>query len=489
MTQEFVPLFFREFLHVISPGGTVGLLTLWSQPAYVLRRLRQAGADLDPQTSPIAVVGTLYGNGLRELLRNLLYNPQIDTLAVLGRNRSGSLEELTAFFEKGLEPCPGSAVEYVPVGERRPAAVRIRGTSRVLDDLVHPDDFARPPRILHFGNPQDEEALAAFVNFLAGYTPSGPEGMERLEIPLPQVRVSTFPSNPRDHSICADDPLSAWLQLIYTLHRFGRPVRLAKGERRELQNVKVVVERPEPIPDEELARFGFDPKRLRRYQQDILSPHLAGDETYTYGNRLRSHFGVDGLTEVARRLKEDPQDRKSYVVLWDPGRDLTAPKGHPCLASLFFRTFQDALTLTASFRTHNALDAWLVNFYGLMAIRDFVASEIQAPPGPITVFSHSISLDASQLDRAAHIASRRTFTYREDPMGYFRITLDGDAILVEHRHGDVTLKEYRHSKASRLQYEIARDGAVSDINHALYLGRQLERAEWCLRTGTPFVQE
>jgi thymidylate synthase len=87
------------------------------------------------------------------------------------------------------------------------------------------------------------------------------------------------------------------------------------------------------------------------------------------------------------------------------------------------------------------------------------------------------------------MASQRTFGYREDPMGYFRITLDGDAILVEHRHGDVTLKEYRHAKASRLQHEIARDGAVSDINHALYLGRQLERAEWCLRTGTPFVQE
>ncbi|MBC7359023.1 MAG: hypothetical protein H5U10_10845 [Desulfacinum sp.] len=489
MSREFVPLFFRESLHVINPRGTVGLVTLWSQPDYVLRRLRRAGADLDPTTSPVAVVGTLYGNGLRELLRNLLYNPQIDTLAVLGRNRSGSLEELTAFFEKGLEPCPDTAVEYLSVGSRRPAPVRIRGTARVLDDLVRPEDFRHPPHIRFFGSPQDEESLTECKRFLSGYTPRLSQDQERLEIPLPQVRVSTFPGNPRAHCISADDPLSAWLQLIYTLHRFGRPVSLVKGERRELQNVKVVVERPEPIPDRELQRFGFDPERLRRYQEDILSPHVAGDETYTYGNRLRSHFGVDGLAEAVRRLLQDPQDRKAYVVLWDPRRDLTAPKGHPCLVSVFFRTFQDTLTLTASFRTHNALDAWLVNFYGLMAIRDFVASEIRTAPGPITVFSHSISLDASQLDRAAHMASQRTFGYREDPMGYFRITLDGDAILVEHRHGDVTLKEYRHAKASRLQHEIARDGAVSDINHALYLGRQLERAEWCLRTGTPFVQE
>ena len=56
-----------------------------------------------PTTSPIAVFGTLYGNGLRELLRNLLYNPQIQTLLVCGRNRSGSLEDLQAFFDAGLE--------------------------------------------------------------------------------------------------------------------------------------------------------------------------------------------------------------------------------------------------------------------------------------------------------------------------------------------------------------------------------------------------
>ncbi len=51
------------------------MVTLWSKVDYVIERFRQAGVDLDPATSPIAVFGTLYGNGLREMLRNLLYNP------------------------------------------------------------------------------------------------------------------------------------------------------------------------------------------------------------------------------------------------------------------------------------------------------------------------------------------------------------------------------------------------------------------------------
>ena len=81
------------------------------------------------------------------------------------------------------------------------------------------------------------------------------------------------------------------------------------------------------------------------------------------------------------------------------------------------------------------------------------------------------------------------FAIREDPCGYFRLSLDEGEILVEHRHGDVTLKEYRGKKAVQLQHQLARDLALSDLNHAMYLGRQLARAEECLRTGREFEQE
>ncbi len=102
--MEFKPLHFADRLTVINPQGTIGVVTLWSKVDYVIGRFRQAGVDLDPATSPIAVFGTLYGNGLREMLRNLLYNPQIQSLFICGNNRSGSREELQKFFELGLEP-------------------------------------------------------------------------------------------------------------------------------------------------------------------------------------------------------------------------------------------------------------------------------------------------------------------------------------------------------------------------------------------------
>jgi thymidylate synthase len=135
------------------------------------------------------------------------------------------------------------------------------------------------------------------------------------------------------------------------------------------------------------------------------------------------------------------------------------------------------------------MDAWLLNFYGLMALQQEVARRAGTEPGAITVFSHSISIDPKELDRALTVVAKRKWKMRLDPMGYFRITLDGGEILVEHRAEDVTLKEYRGRTAVALQHQIARDVALSDINHAMYLGRQLAKAEMALKGGTEFVQD
>ena len=136
------------------------------------------------------------------------------------------------------------------------------------------------------------------------------------------------------------------------------------------------------------------------------------------------------------------------MALWDTARDLTVKEGRPCLVSLFFRQFEGKLTLSATFRTHNAMDAWLLNVYGLMAIQAWVAEQAGLRPGAIVVVSHSLGLDPKELDRAMLIIGPRPFKVRLDPMGYFRITLDGKEILVEHRFEDVTLREYRGKTVS-----------------------------------------
>ncbi len=494
--MEFIPLHFGDRLTIINPHGTIGVVTLWSKVEYVIERFRQAGVDLDPETSNLAIFGNLYGNGLREMLRNLLYNPQIRRLLICGHDRSGSKKELTNFFDLGLEPVI-TAEGHIPaiVYYRSPqpglivTPVRIRQTSRIIDDLVQREYFQQPPLHNWLGDPQEEITLSEIRKFFASYKPKNIPSRRGREIPLPEVEIQYFPSNPRAHMVVRDTPIAAWREVLHRLTRFGQRVSLKKGDRLELQHVKVVIEQPEFEAETELAAVNIDPARLRDYQANILQGVLRPDETYNYGHRLRTYFGLDTLAACADRLKQDPEDRKSYVALWDTARDLTVKSGRPCLVSLFFRKFEGKLTLSAAFRTHNAMDAYLLNLYGLMAIQGWVAEKAGLSPGAIVVISHSLGLDPKELDRAMMIIGKKPFEVRLDPMGYFRITLDDGGILVEHRFEDVTLKEYRGKTAVSLQHQIARDVAVSDINHAIYLGRQLAKAEMALKDGREFVQD
>jgi thymidylate synthase len=475
----FQPLYFADKIRVINPAGKIGVVTLWSHPDWVIGQLKEAGVDLCRETSKIAVVGTLYGNGLPELLRNLVYNPQLTMLIVAGKDRSGSAEELINFFEQGLEE-----VEFL--GQK---LHRIKGTSRMIDGGVHLDMFTRAPRIIYGGELKSDEDLQRISHILNSEIPPSCAECRRSEIPLVSPETVTFPSNPRNHNITGDDALECWKELIFRLIRFGHRTHIRKGDRLELQNVRVVVEKPAFVDFDNLKKFGFIPGQLMDYYENFIDPVLPPDTTYTYGNRIGAYFGVNTLDEVVNRLKKDPEDRASYVSLWDTSKDISSEEGHPCLVSLYFRRYQGGLTLTATFRTHNSLDAWMKNFYGLMRVQNEVCSRLEVKPGAITIISQSISVDPKRLDIAKSIAESKSFTVNLDPNGNFSIDIEDGEIVLRHFFQGVQIGEYKGKKSVRLQHELYRNCALSDINHALYLGRMMERAERCLKNNEEFIQE
>lgn len=478
---EFIPLHFGEKLRVVNPYGRLGIITLWSRIDFVEAKLAELGIDLNPGTSKIAVIGNLYGNGIPHLLRNLLYNPQIRDLVICGSDRSGSAGELAAFFEKGLE-------ETTSLGEK---VLRIRGTSRIIDGLVTPEHFEEKPRFVRAGELTDEDFDKKLYTAIQTVRPSERFPENRIRIELPEVRVQNYPSEPRSHSIAADSPLKAWRELVFRLVRFGHLTRLRKGDRQELQNVRVVIRKPQTDSAADLEKFGVKLEDLLKYQEEMLEPELPADQAYSYGNRIGAYFGFDALEKFAARLRENPQDRDCYLALWDSRRDIDAEDA-PCLVSLFFRVYDGKLTLTACYRTHNALDAWLKNVYGLMKAQEITAQKSGIEPGPLTVISHSISVDPSKYDFAVRVANSKEFGFELDPNGQFLFTVDHEAgeIVVQHLSDDgVLLHEYRSPRPQRIQHELARDCAISDINHAIYVGRQLSRAEMCLKTGEKFVEE
>ena len=486
----FEPLYYKDRLMVINPRGDVGVTPLWNTVYTAHKVLVDSGVDVSPETSRIAVLANLYGNGLPHMLRNLLYNPQICHIVIFGNNLSGSREWLLNFFKDGLE-------EVVFLGAK---AFRIIGTERIIDGEVRPEQFFQKIQFATFGALGAPETRTELASYFDKLTEQGKETLSRIEPPpIPEPVVTRFPSEPRSHTIVRTTPMEAWTELIFRLYRFGHRNTVAKSSghetRIELQNVHVVIERPLEESDDLLKKYGFGLEKFRDYQRRILDSVKPEGLHYSYGNRLRGYFkhmgsSVDSLEICAERLRTDQESRHAYVALWDNSRDLPEGRGCPCFVSCFFRKFEDKLTLTATFRVHNAMDAWPENIYGLMVIQQFVAEKIGMECGAITVVSHSISIDPSSLSKAKKIMEEKTTDQildsatgklgpRFDPNGEFIITIDDSTseLVVQHSFQGMNLAEYRGKSAEEIELQLARDNALSVISHALYLGRELARKE------------
>jgi len=488
--MHFEALYYSERLKIVNPTGDVALCSLWSKADSALKILEEAGVDLSPETSRLALAANLYGNGLPQMLRNLRWNPQIRRIVIVGKNLSGSREWLLNFFEHGLEE-----VEFLGA-----KAHRIRNTSRTMDDLVLPEHFPAPIQFTVFGDVGDPATKAGLKEFFDSLPAFEPCTVEREQPPpIPEPTVTRFPTEARAQTIVRDTPMEAWSELIFRLYRFGHRNMVAKKGtqegRVELQNIKIIVEKPVEETDAALQQYGFSLEKFQGYQQRILDPVKPADLGYTYGNRLRGYFQhngqlVDSLVIAGDRLRAKPDSRHAYITLWDNSRDLPEGSDTPCFVTAFFRKFEGKLTLTATFRAHNAMEAWPENLYGLIAILRFVAERAGMEPGPITVISHSISIDLPSLEKAKKVADGKESDEvidangklgpRFDPNGEFTTTYDRSSweLIVEHSFDGMKIHEYRGKSAEEIERQLARDVAISEISHALYLGREIARKEF-----------
>jgi thymidylate synthase len=495
-SPTFEALYYSDRIHVVNPTGDVGIVSLWTPYPATSRKLGDIVPDmLDAERGRIAVVSNLYGDGMCAMFCNLLFNPQIRYLVAVGEDLGlPTVREIEAFLRDGLED-----------GEMFGRTLkRIRGTDRFFPDVpgFDEDRLRKTLSFRYFGrlsDPSMRHELPGYLRSLPHIDATDLPERLRVEMPAFDVEKATYlPSNIATHQVERRGPLDCWEELVVRTMRFGIPVELGNGPRLELLNARAVITDPAPESEEVLARYGFSLDRFRAYQKKIMDPALPEGISYTYGNRLGGYFGdgppfQDALALVVREFQRDPETRFGYISLWDTASDLPGfgSVGHPsapCLVTLFFRKSEGRLTLTATYRAHNLLTAWLENVYGLMAIQQRVAEELALPIGPITVVSHSLGADpySPRFELGRSIAEQWTqdedvdrstgrHSLREDPNGYFTVSVDDveDCLVVEHRIEGLLLARYTSDRASILSREIIGDMAVSLVSHAMWLGREL----------------
>lgn len=103
-----------------------------------------------------------------------------------------------------------------------------------------------------------------------------------------------------------------------------------------------------------------------------------------YGFRWREHFGGDQIINVIRQLKDDPDTRRAYVGMWDPGHDCGNPgKDLPCNVGIHFMVNLDGkLDMTVFNRSNDAIwGAYGANAVHMSMLQEYVATNVGLPLG------------------------------------------------------------------------------------------------------------
>jgi tetrahydromethanopterin S-methyltransferase subunit A len=121
-----------------------------------------------------------------------------------------------------------------------------------------------------------------------------------------------------------------------------------------------------------------------------------------------------------------------------------------------------------------------------------IQAEIEAlaksDPGPLAEEPSSHSPAAARFKPISPGGTREPLSY--DPKGFFVISTDRRQIVVHHYTADrEPAYEMRGRGAESLVLGLLREGLVSQLSHAAYLGGELAKAEAAVRTGLIYEQD
>ncbi len=230
-------------------------------------------------------------------------------------------------------------------------------------------------------------------------------------------------------------------------------------------------------------------------------------------NSLFEGITLNQLEEVYLKLKNYKYDRGAILSIWNPWvdnisrgwqSDPSTSSGQvksgnvPCMTQLQFAYREHKLHLTAYFRANDMFDAWPRNAFALRKLQFDLAKKLDMKPGHLITISSIAQIYESNFDEAGKIMERfheKAFCHYEQ-RGNFIIELEGDEIIARHTDtsGNEIMEEFRINgkeprAAIRLGDILIANLGISEIAHALDLGRELQKAEIAVKNGLKYRQD
>lgn len=462
------PVSAQNALLVGNKESNAAVCTLWSQRDVIAKMI---------DSSLYSIMGNLYsGGGINAIIRNILANPKIRFIVIYGADLSGSGEDVVKFFEKGvadgkivdsnikIEPELGDAYEEV-----RKNVILIDMRKKSPDELK--------AKLIEL-NAKKLEAFASPQVF--------PESK----------RVVTYIENEQTgFSVRAKTISGAWLQILDIIMKFGmeKPTEYGNKQKEIVSMLAVIEESEHEIPE----YIGFTQQDLRNYIPTILTAEKPDKVAYTYGERLHSpdpKINMSQMEAAIGKLKKNIDTRRAIAFTWHP-EDHIKSDSPPCLTQVSWIVQHNELFQTVVFRSHDMYEGWPMNLYALRQMQVNLSNDLNVKCGPLTCLSISAHIYDARWDDAKDIIKKHLkvdhTTFDCDKRGVFHIAAEGDEMVVTHltEDGQKTGFEFRGKDVHLLLDEIIQSNLISRLDHAAYMGRELEKLWVCMKLNKPYVQD
>jgi thymidylate synthase len=499
---------------LICGNGQTAVVTGWTVKQTLAKHL---------QPDEFAVIGQLYSptRGISFLVRNLLANPHVRFLVILNATKedrnAGACECLLDFFRNGFfEGFSDNGRKCWVICSAVPGYIDIQIEASALEQLRQSVEW------------QEAKSITEAVSQVKSYAQLDvvESWSSPLEFPLSEVVPTVLPGPRYGHRIEGKTIAETWVKIIHRIKTTGtiRPSRYDSLWQELIDLTAIVTEEPHDFYFPEPNYLPCDRSFIDQYVLQILgsssSTVTSSEERieYTYGERLRSWFdGHDQIEQVIQKLSKQIDSASAVMSLWDV-RDHEADKSPPCLNHIWVRVVDNELSLTATFRSNDMFSAWPANAIGLRALQQHIRDEIASRSqynlcmGPLITVSQSAHIyedcweNADRLIQSQYVKTCQQRNY-DDSSGNFAISVQDGKILVErttagfverttadtgevvkHHLGEV-VKCYSAKSAIQLYQQIAADCPSLQVEHAMYLGTELQKAELAVSTKHGFVYE
>jgi thymidylate synthase len=489
--MKFQSAYKSEQLHYGS--GNVAIVTGWTPKEKIIPLLEEAA---------YAIIGQLYSStrGMDYLIRNLIANTYVRYIVVLNATSqdrlAGGCQCLLDFFRNGFKRGRSDSGRECWV---------VRSIFYGYIDIEIPEEILNLLRSLVavIEVKTESELVESVAKINTDCIPLPEWGIPALfpkDVYIPLV----LPGNIYGHRVEGKTIAETWVKIIHRIKTTGiiRPSKHDSDWQELINLMAIVTDEPEDYYFPEPNYLPCDRAYIDKYIPQMLSVASDDGVEYSYGSRLRKHFGRNQIEQVIKKLSKSIDSASAVMSLWDV-KDHESSSGSPCLNHIWLRIVDNRLSLTALFRSNDMFSAWVANAMQLRALQRLIFQEVKLVHQELEIgYLMTISESAHIYSECHEYVDKlikehyyqlveKEYKKYDDPVGSYVIEIADDLIQVSRitpGSGEL-IKQYLGKDPLQLGRQICADADAISPMHSLYLGVELNKASIARKTHQIYVQD